>query len=58
MTPTFMTCPDCGLRVYIGAFWRPVSCTERDADDYGRECSSSSGEIGSSTAASSQRSKP
>jgi len=32
----FMTCPHCGLRVYIGTFWRPVSCTEREADDHVR----------------------
>ncbi|MGO9872281.1 MAG: hypothetical protein ACLPVY_00660 [Acidimicrobiia bacterium] len=31
----FMTCPHCGLRIYIGTFWRPVSCSEREADDYG-----------------------
>lgn len=31
----FMRCPHCDLRVYIGAFWQPVSTTERDADDYG-----------------------
>jgi hypothetical protein len=30
-----MTSPHCGLRICIRSFGRSVSCTERDAEDYG-----------------------